>query len=276
MEAITVKQLKAAEKMGYFDDFQVLNVTRVRMYGPSAAEMVLTPHHYLGIMQGSLLLSSGAVTETPFIYFTPAGINTPNGWHSPAGRFRDNFYIECSGARADRLFAAFGAADRCRHCFVEDTQIFLALFNRIQMEFAAGKPGASANMALCIEEFAALLEQALRFSGNSSGKGAAIARIMEQITRDPGRQWDFRSEAEKLGITLRHWNRLFSAAAMMAPHRFVALSRLKLARELLVSSDMPIKQIAAAAGFEAPSEFSRFFKRESGQTPGQCRKTRLR
>lgn len=262
--------------MGYFDDFQILNVTRVRMYGVSAAELVLTPHHYLGIMQGEVQLKDAVPETAPFIYFTPAGIITPNGWSSPEGKFRDNFYIECSGARADRIFAAFGASQGCRHCFVNDIQPFLAIFSRIQQEFSAGKTGGCARMVLAVEEFAAMLEQELSLPHKSSGKIAEIQDVMEQICRDPGRQWDFKHEAEKMGITLRHWNRLFCSAAQMPPHRFAAMQRLKLARELLVSGDMPIKQIASAAGFEGASEFSRFFKRESGQTPGAYRKTRLR
>ena len=262
--------------MGYFDDFQLLNVTRVRMYGHSAAEMVLTPHHFLGIMQGEIILNNSTVSSVPFIYFTPGGIVTANGWNSPEGRYRDNFYIECSGSRADRLFAAFGASNCCRHYAVKDIQVFLAVFSRIQNEFAAGNPGKHINITLCIEEFAALLETELASSVNNSGKISRIAGVMSEINQAPGWEWDFKNEAEKMGITLRHWNRLFSAAAMMAPHRYVAACRLKQARELLVSSDMPIKQIAETTGFQGASEFSRFFKRESGQTPGEYRKTRMR
>ena len=117
--------------MGYFDDFQLLNVSRSRMYGKSNAPLIFTPHHYLGLIQGKVILA-GKVEKRPLVYLTPRGLLTPGGWNSPQGEWRDNFYIECAGARADRFFESFGAADRCQLFFVRNIKPFLAVFRRMR------------------------------------------------------------------------------------------------------------------------------------------------
>ena len=259
--------------MGYFDDFQLLNVTQVRNYGPSGAEMILTPHCYAGVISGKFIIN-GTVESSPMVYLTPAGILTPNGWDSPANAWRDNFYIECSGARAERFFAAFGAEKQCRHFFVSDPAPFLALLGEMQKLFISHAPFAPVDAALRFEEFAARLEAETASALRNTFP--PVENFMKAVTADPGRKWNFAAEAEACGFSLRHWNRLFTAAAAMAPHAFVAACRIRKAKELLTDGKLPLKAIAAEAGFEGASEFSRFFKKNCGMTPGAFRKSRMK
>ena len=259
--------------MGYFDDFQLINVTHVRNYGDSSPELILTPHHYIGVIQGEVIIA-GETEKRPLIYFTPRGIMTYNGWNSPRNAWRDNFYFECSGARADRLFEALDAQNQCRRFFVSDAAPFTALLREIQRHFTAPGPLSQAETVLCFEQFAALLQRSRLYPG--SGNRFRIEEIMAAVSAAPEKDWDFAREAEKCGITLRHWNRLFTASSGgMAPHRFLSLCRLHRARELLSSGELPIKEIAVLTGFEGASEFSRFFKKMCGMTPGEFRKSRL-
>ena len=260
--------------MGYFDDFQLLNVSRSRMYGKSNAPLILTRHHYLGVIQGKVILA-GKTEKRPLVYMTPRGLLTPGGWNSPPGEWRDNFYIECSGSRADRFFEAFGAAGQCKFYFVRDVRPYIAILNMMKKLFSKGTLRFSADAALCLEDFASRLEHS-QICEAGGGRMAELEKVMNEVRCNPGANWDFRREAEKNGITLRHWNRLFTAVAGMAPHSFVTVCRLRLAKELLVSSDLPIKQIGVLSGFEGISEFTRFFRNGTGMTPGQCRKERLR
>ena len=260
--------------MGYFDDFQLLNVSRSRMYGKSDAPLIRTRHHYLGLIQGEVILG-GRTEKRPLVYLTPCGILTAGGWDSPAGHWRDNFYIECSGARADRFFEAFGAKEKCRCFFVRNPAPFLVLLNDMKKLFSKGTVRFAADAALCLEEFASHLERS-QIAEAGGGRMAELEKVMDAVRCDPGTDWNFHSEAEKSGITLRHWNRLFTAVAGMAPHRFVTACRLRLAKELLVSSGQPIKQIGVLCGFDGVSEFTRFFRNGTGMTPGQWRKNQLR
>ena len=260
--------------MGYFDDFELLNVSHSRMYGKSNAPLIFTRHHYLGVIQGEILLAD-KVEKRPMVYLTPRGLLTPGGWDSPPGQWRDNFYIECSGARADRFFEAFGATSQCRYFFVRNIEPFIAILNSMKKLFSKGTIRFSSDAALYFEEFASRLEHSqIREAGG--GRMAELEKVMDEVRCNPGSDWNFQREAAKSGITLRHWNRLFTAVAGVAPHRFVIACRLRLAKELLVSSDLPIKQIGELCGFEGISDFTRFFRTGTGMTPGKCRRERLR
>lgn len=244
------------------------------MYGMSNAPLVRTQHHYLGIIQGSIC-HKGTLYTKPFVYFTPAGIDTPSGWNSPPGKSRDNYYIECSGERADRLFAAFGAFRSCRQIPIKDPHPFISLLNEMQQLFSSGDPLAAVKLSLCLEEFAAQLESVLLLNNTSSGWTKELKKIMEAISLEPGKKWNFSDEAEKAGISLRHWNRLFTSFAKMSPQKFVSQCRLRNAKKLLTSTKLPIKQIACQNGFEGTSEFIRFFKKNIGTTPAEYRKNSL-
>ena len=261
--------------MGYFDDFQILNVTRKKMYGQSRPPQIMTQVHYLGLMQGCVLLGKDQHREQhPFVYLTPKGILTPEGWSSPKGMYRDNFYIECTGERADRFFAAFGAEVSCRCIPVRNAEPFEVLLSEIYSLFTAGgKPGNKRRSVLCLEEFASLLEQeknAAQFPGGN--KSSLMEDLMDRISFDPGKKWNFQLEAQKEGITLRHWNRLFTEICGLPPHTYVRLCRLNLAKKLLSGSDMPIKEIAERVSFTGQSEFTRFFCKRTGLTPGKYRR----
>lgn len=261
--------------MSYFDDFQLLNVTKCRMYDSAPLKTILTRHHYLGVMQGEFLLGDRVETR-PLVYLTPRGITAEAGWKSPPGKARDNFYIEISGARTDRFFAAFDAGRQSRFFFIRDPSPFLAILEEMRIIFLSPSPLSAARLALLLEEFAALLEQSRRCNGICAGHMSALEKVMEAMGKDPGRRWDFGREAAQTGITLRHWNRLFAAVGRMSPRRFLNACRIRLARELLSSGELPIKLIALRVGFGGASEFTRFFKRETGVTPGQFRRTRRR
>ena len=261
--------------MGYFDDFQILNATRKKMYGQSKPAPIMTQVHYLGLMQGCVVLDRDQNREQrPFVYLTPRGILTPGGWSSPKGMFRDNFYIECSGERADRFFASFGAMESCCRIPVRDAEPFEALLQEMYSLFTAGgKPGNKRRCVLCLEVFASLLEQeknAAQFHGGN--KSSEMEDLMDRISFDPGKKWDFQIEAQKEGITLRHWNRLFTEICGLPPHTYVRQCRLNLAKKLLSGSDMPIKEIAEKISFTGQSEFTRFFSKRTGMTPGKYRR----
>ena len=55
---------------------------------------------------------------------------------------------------------------------------------------------------------------------------------------------------------------------------YVARKRFTTACELLQESDLPVSQIAFAAGFQSLSQFNRIFKKLSGQTPQAYRRSK--
>lgn len=261
--------------MGYLDDLFILNVSSSTMYGTGNLQLIQTSCHYLGVMQGEVYYD-GALEKRPFVYFTPHNISTLNGWNSPPGCCRKNFYIECSGKRADRIIEAFGAAAHPVIYIVEDPAPYIGKLQEIARLYAIGTPAAQIQQTLCVEEFAALLETELHARRNGAGKCCGIEQTVKAINAAPGAVYNWSSSAAAAGVSLRHWNRLFAAYTGMPPGEYLADCRLKLARQLLTGSDVPIKVIAGQCGFGHTSDFIRFFKKRTGSTPGKFRNSRLR
>lgn len=78
--------------------------------------------------------------------------------------------------------------------------------------------------------------------------------------------------ANQLGYTEKSLARAVAAAAGTTAKAFIA-ARINLeAKRLLVHLDMPVATIAEKLGFDEPTNFSKFFKREVGCTPAEFRR----
>ncbi len=63
----------------------------------------------------------------------------------------------------------------------------------------------------------------------------------------------------------------FKSEMGMSPSDYLALLRMEKARELLRSTDMRVKEVSLAVGYEDDHVFMRRFKKYVGMTPGQYR-----
>ncbi len=78
--------------------------------------------------------------------------------------------------------------------------------------------------------------------------------------------------AARVGLSPSHFSRAFSASLKVTPHCYLMSRRLNKAQELLASSNMPLADIALAAGFADQSHLSRRFREHVGLTPGSFRR----
>lgn len=77
--------------------------------------------------------------------------------------------------------------------------------------------------------------------------------------------------AEECGLSRGYFIKAFRAATGVTPHRWLIEHRVSEAKALL-STDMPIAQIASICGFSDQSHLTRVFTRVTGQTPGAWRR----
>jgi AraC-like DNA-binding protein len=85
---------------------------------------------------------------------------------------------------------------------------------------------------------------------------------------------DLAELAEACGLSPFHFARRFREVAGLSPMRFVRNIRIEQARTMLVSSNLPMKRIAAEVGFADHHQLSRVFRRELDQPPSAYRATR--
>ncbi len=81
--------------------------------------------------------------------------------------------------------------------------------------------------------------------------------------------------ARAAGLSVSHFNRLFREWTGFSPMDYQRRQRVARARSLLGDTQLTIKEIAAACGFDDPYHFSRVFRQVDGLSPSQYREAAL-
>ena len=199
----------------------------------------------------------------------------PGCWH----RYRPDpkvgwtsYWIGFGGELADRLIvnAGFSTDGEIRR-FKNDgpvLQLFAAtvadlLSNAVRTPFSAA---ASVPMLV-----AALIETPVGTEAN--GKSASpILLAQMHISEHLSEMIDFAALAEKVGLTYRSFRYLFAKESGLSPLQYQLERRLARAKNLLMSSDMPIKDIGETLGFNSTWYFAHFFQKHVKASPASYRK----
>ncbi len=73
--------------------------------------------------------------------------------------------------------------------------------------------------------------------------------------------------AQRIGLSLRHFERLFQEHCRCSPRQYYLGVRLDHARELLRETDLPVGDVSRAVGLESASYFSRRYRERFGHSP---------
>ena len=100
----------------------------------------------------------------------------------------------------------------------------------------------------------------------------AVTRFFTLVERDVTVRHRVQDYAAELGVSAGHLSVLCSRYAGTTAKRYVDDALTIRARRLLLYSDESAARIATLLGFEDPSYFARFFRRETGSTPTEFRR----
>ena len=266
--------------MNYFDDIDIISVDRVisRNDGqPGPA------HNYWGI---GLMLGDGYVRlirrdqetkqfKMPFLYLIQPNPEGGGAWNAVDGAERDNRWFIAQGPRAERLITALGEqaeTDQRNRIHLKSYQELIRLHDKMLHLFRRKIPSRSYQLAICLEEFAGAVYDALAVSKQSSPVFQWIAQTAEIISAEPGAMYDFSELARKQHISIDHFRRCFQEYAGKPVYEFLLEKRLDLAKNLLRNSTDSIKEISERCGFPRQAEFARFIRHRTGVTPSELRK----
>jgi AraC-like DNA-binding protein len=116
-----------------------------------------------------------------------------------------------------------------------------------------------------------------RLYGEVSGEGGrapkheAVRSAVRLIERNPEQFRDITSLAKSVGLSVTHLERLFRSEVRLSCGKYLRKRRMEYARELLVNSSQPIKEIAYRLGYAHPTHFSRDVKRHWKKSPAELR-----
>jgi AraC family transcriptional regulator len=78
--------------------------------------------------------------------------------------------------------------------------------------------------------------------------------------------------ARECGLSVSHFTRAFRKSFGKSPYRWLLEHRINRAKALLMTSDLPIADIAIRSGFSDQTAFTRAFGRIVGDSPGRWRR----
>jgi AraC-like DNA-binding protein len=103
-----------------------------------------------------------------------------------------------------------------------------------------------------------------------------VTQVREYIDRHYARPLTIGRLARLAGLSPYHFIRAFRAHAGQTPHQYLRARRIERAKELLITTPMPVTEICDAVGFQSLGSFSSLFRKLTGETPAAFRAARRR
>jgi AraC-like DNA-binding protein len=102
--------------------------------------------------------------------------------------------------------------------------------------------------------------------------GAVAEEFLRLVARNEPALWSAAACADRIGVSGGYLAEAVKAATGRTPGRLIREARTHEAKRLLARTDLTVRQVADRVGFTDPAYFCRFFRRETGVSPGDFRR----
>lgn len=150
-----------------------------------------------------------------------------------------------------------------------DPHLF-SLAHTMRCGFRVGRPPTPAYLRILAPLVASHLRQHYAL-----GRGLAADRLMRVIAYVDARldqSIGIDDLARSANLSSYHFSRMFRRSMGMTPHDYITQRRTERAKELLVTSDLLLADIAGRVGYQTQAHFTRAFHEATGTTPLRYRR----
>ena len=184
----------------------------------------------------------------------------------------EHYFVLFRGDRAERLFdEGFSRLSESIILPVKRADLFRGLFAAIHRALTH-VPENAPRAIIHLEQILVHAAEEIKGFDTESPYRDKLDPVCSKIHMNPGAGFDFRGEAESLGISYSHFRRCFREYTGTSPHQYVLKAKLIAAADRISRTDDPLKQIAYELGLGNPAQFSRTFNSHFGIPPGAYRK----
>ena len=99
-----------------------------------------------------------------------------------------------------------------------------------------------------------------------------LESIRKQIYEDPSAEWNIPLIAQKLNLSVSHFQRLYKQRYGIPCTKDILTSRMEYAKQLLTDSELSAVEVAEKCGYQDYSHFSKAFQKYACVSPAKYRK----
>jgi AraC family transcriptional regulator len=185
------------------------------------------------------------------------------------GKAWEYFWLTLNGREALRLAGAILAAQGPILRPSEEGIDRMADACHALLSGDAQRPGAVSCAAY--QAITALFDDCFSDASQGPVLPAAFGRVRAHVKAHLDTPLDVSSLARVAGLSRAHFVRQFALTVGEPPSDYVFRKRIERAMRMLLATDMPIKTIAQACGFEDANYFGKAFRRAKKISPGNFR-----
>lgn len=102
---------------------------------------------------------------------------------------------------------------------------------------------------------------------------AVVSKALKLLHEQPQRHWTLDSLADEVALSRAAFAKRFKTMVGQSMFQYLTSLRMQKARDMLQGTQLPVYEIATRSGYESELAFTRTFKKHSGITPKQFRKS---
>jgi AraC-like DNA-binding protein len=200
----------------------------------------------------------------------------PNVWH----RYRPiskvgwkEHYVGFMGEMAERMIQSSEIFHETSVIQIGFNEEVIQLYDRILYHIKSEKPGYQ---QICSGLVMQIMGQIISIRKNVDFKLDYMEKSIQKacllIRDNQTRNIQIEELANELKVNYSHFRKAFKRYTGLSPLQYHASLRLKQAADLLVNTDLSIKEISFDLGFYSVFYFNKLFKEKTGKTPGGYRR----
>lgn len=225
----------------HYDSFLVMYVARGSGYWSSGGQEIPVP-------EGSLLFLD---------CYRPHCYGTRSGW--------EIYWLHFDGVLARPYFETF-AADGA-FLMQSDAAVCVRSVRKIFESFDRRCPVSEPMISKRINDLLTGAILALQQEKKQLKRLGAIDESVQFIAEHVEQPLTLEQLAASVSLSPFYFARLFKQETGFSPHEYIVRARVDKAKYLLISTSLPLKEIACRCGFGNECSFSTLFKKMSGCTP---------
>ncbi len=228
-------------------------------------------YHILFITEGCLFIKENGIEQTVpegnIVIYRPFEVQN----YYVKGHIKStSYYVHFSGTECDKLLSDFSLSERV--IYMGKMPHAEALFKKMIEEYYLKRPFSAELCAGYLYTILALFARRTVWDSHYIAD-ERIEKVLRCMAEDFGEDIDILRYASMCNLSISRFTHLFKKCTGKSPKNYIMEMRVKRAAELLENTDLPAQKVGEETGFPDQNYFSRVFKKYSGVSPLNYRKS---